>query len=325
MNLLKTLRQLSCATAFALSLTGAASAAYPEKPVTIVVPYSPGGATDSTARIMAQALEKVTGKSFVVENIPGAGTTIGAGRVARAQADGYTLLFGGLSANVLAPEIYKDIASFSPDDFEAIGGVASQPLILVVNNDAAYQTLDDLLKEARQNPGALNFGSPGHGSAPHILSELFLAEAEIEAAHIPFKGAAPAISALIGGDIDFFLDTPTAPMPQVQGKKLRALGITSLESVKGLEKIPTLDSQGLTGFEAATWFGLYAPKETDTDILDSLNEWLNKALENPRVSELMTSAYLYPAPGNRQALNDFTEAERKRWTKIIETKDLQQK
>lgn len=322
----KLVMSLSAAVITSLSVPGTAVAAFPEKPVTIVVPYSPGGATDSTARIMAQALQNITGQTFMVENVPGAGTVIGSSKVAKAPADGYTLLFGGLSANVLAPHIYRNTVTFDPEtDFEPIGRIASQPLILVVNSESKYDGLNDLLEKARKSPGALNFGSPGNGSAPHLISELFLAEAGIEATHIPFKGAAPAISALIGGNIDFLLDTPTAPMPQVEGKRLRALGVTTQESVKGLENIPAMDGQGLEGFEANTWFALYAPKGTDAKTLDMLNGWLNDALENTNVKALMATAYLHPTPGSRQDLETFANAERKRWGQLIDAKKLEGK
>lgn len=322
MNLRKLLTKLSVATVISGALLGTA-AAYPDKPVTIVVPYSPGGATDSTARIMAQALQEVTGVSFIVENVPGAGTTIGAGKVARSEADGYTLLFGGLSANVLAPQIYSDVSNIDAlKAFDPIAGVATQPLILVVNSKSKYQTLGQLLEAARKDPEALNFGSPGHGSAPHLISELFLVEAGIEATHIPFKGAAPAIAALVGGNIDFLLDTPTAPMAQVKAGKLRALGITTTQKLEALKDVPTMDSQGVDGFEANTWFAFFAPEGTDPAVLDQLNAWVNKALENDKVKAQMKSAYLYPTPGSRDDLQQFTIAERARWTKIIEAKGL---
>lgn len=325
MNLRTFLAGFSTAAALLAMLPNAA-AAYPDKPVTIVVPYSPGGATDSTARIMAQALQEETNVSFVVENVPGAGTTIGAGKVAKAPSDGYTLLFGGLSANVLAPQIYRDISSFDPvDAFDPVAGVASQPLILVVNSASKYQTLDQLLQDARQHPGALNFGSPGQGSAPHLISELFLSEAGIEATHVPFKGAAPAIAALIGGNIDFLLDTPTAPVSQIKAGRLRALGVTTKKKIDSLPDVPTMDSQGVTGFEASTWFAFFAPKGTDPEILGTLNGWVNHALENPKVQALMKSAYLTAMPGSRDDLQRLAERERERWAAIIKAKGLQRK
>lgn len=324
MKLNTLLKRIAVPAVMALSLASPSlHAAYPDKPITVVVPYAPGGATDSTARIMAQALQDIADTSFVVENVPGAGTTIGAGRVARAQADGYTLLFGGLSANVLAPQVYRDIIDIDPDTaFEPVGGVASQPFILVVNTESRFQNLGELLEEAHDNPGALNFGSPGQGSAPHLISELFLTEADIEATHIPFKGAAPAMTALIGGNIDFFLDTPTTPMPQVKGDRLRALGISTLEEAEGLEGIPTFDSQGVDGYEASTWFAFYAPKGTDAETLDKINVWINEALARPEVQKQFTQAYLYPMSGDRQALSDFTQSERSRWSTIVDSLDL---
>lgn len=318
-------QKLACVVASAIlsALGTSALAAYPDKPVTIVVPYAPGGATDSTARILAQALQARAGQSFIVENAPGGGTTLGAGKVARASGDGYTLLFGGLSANVLAPQLYSKVINFDPKTaFEPVAQVASQPLILVVNSESSYKTLDDLLTAARAKPGQINFGSPGAGSAPHLISELFLMEAGIEAQHIPFRGAAPSLTALIGGEIDMFMDTPTAPMPHVEGGKLRALGITSREPVAELKGVPTIHEQGVRDFEAYTWFALYAPKGTPPDIMDRLNAWVNEALNDEQVRQQMTRVYLYPAPGTRDALQQYTQAERNRWAQIIETKNL---
>lgn len=319
-------KKLACAVASVLlSATGTGVlAAYPDKPVTIVVPYAPGGATDSTTRILAQALQARAGKSFIVDNAPGGGTTIGAAKVTRAPADGYTFLFGGLSANVLAPQLYSEVISFDPETaFEPVAQVASQPLILVVNSESPYKSLDDLLTAARAKPGQINFGSPGAGSAPHLISELFLMEAGIEAQHIPFRGAAPSLTALIGGEIDIFMDTPTAPMPHVEGGKLRALGVTSKEPVAELNGIPTIHEQGVKDFEAYTWFALYAPTGTPPDILDQVNAWVNEALNDEQVRQQMARVYLYPAPGTRDDLDQYTRQERSRWTQIIKTKNLQ--
>lgn len=314
----------ACAAAILLGVGASAGAAYPDRPVTVVVPYAPGGATDSTARILAQALQVRAGQSFIIENAPGGGTTIGAAKVARSTADGYTLLFGGLSANVLAPQLYSDVIHFDPEAaFEPVGKVASQPLVLVVNSQSPYKTLDQLLSAGRAKPGQINFGSPGAGSAPHLISELFLMEAGVDAQHIPFRGAAPSLTSLIGGEIDMFMDTPTAPMPHVESGKLRALGVTAKNAVAGLEGIPTIHEQGLKDFEAYTWFALYAPKDTPSEILDQLNTWVNEALNDEQVREQMTRVYLYPEPGTREALQQYTQQERDRWAQIIKAKNLQ--
>lgn len=313
------LKKLVAATALSVLAAGSAWA-FPTKPINIVVPYAPGGATDSTARILANALQNVSGNSFIVENVPGAGTTIGANKVAKATADGHTLLFGGLSANVLAPEIYKNVVTFDAKDFEPIVQIAAQPLILVVNSNSAYTSLAELIQTAAAKPGSLNFGSPGNGSAPHLISELFLIAANIQATHIPFKGAAPAMAALMGGEIDFLLDTPTAPMPQVAAGKLKGLGISTTQRAQKLEQIPTMDEQGVKGFEANTWFALFAPKGTPEPVLKTLNEQVNKALQDPEVRARMIDAYLYPAGGSQEDLQRFTDAERTRWTQIIDSK-----
>lgn len=301
-----------------------AQSQYPEHPISVVVPYAPGGGTDSSARIVTNALQELTGNTFIIENIPGAGTTIGANKVAKANPDGYTLLYGGLSANVLAPYIYENVADIDPDAFEPVALVATQPLVLVVNSKSDFEQLEELLEYAAQHPEELNFGSPGQGSAPHLISELFLVEAGVQATHIPFRGAAPALTALLSGDIDFFLDTPTAPIPHINEHKLRALGISSLETLEGLDNISLMSEHGVEGFEATTWFAFFAPKGTSTEILEDLNKWVNEALKKPHVNEQMSAAYLYLAPGSRADLADFVQAERERWTAIIDAKGLKQ-
>lgn len=301
---------------------GSALAEYPERPVTIVVPYAAGGATDASARLMAQALQKQTGGSFVVENVPGAGTTIGAARVARATPDGYTLLWGGLSSNAMAPNLYTKLTFDGLESFAPVSMVASQPYVLFVSANSPIKTVADLLAKAKAQPDAFNFGSPGQGSSPHLMTELFLDAAGIKAQHVPYKGAAPAMTGLLGGEVQMMFDTPTAPLPMFKAGRLRPLAVTSARRLAELPDVPTLQESGLSGLEANTWFALFAPRGTPAAVVTRLNEMTRKALSEPAVLEQFAKAQFTPEPSTPQALAQRVTAESAKWRRIIKDKSI---
>ena len=301
---------------------GAHAAAYPERPVTIVVPYAPGGATDASARLMAQALQKQTGTSFVIENVSGAGTTIGAAKVARAPADGYTLLWGGLTSNVMAPLLYPKLSYDGKTAFAPISMIARQPYVLFVNANSPFKSVADLIKKAASEPDVLNFSSPGQGSSPHLTTELFLNSSKTSVHHIPYRGAAPAMAALLAGDVDMMIDTPTAPLPMFKAGRLLPLAVTSKERLQELPEVPTLHESGLTGFDAYTWFGLFAPKGTPPDVINALNEMASAALKDPAVLEQMKQASFTPAPSTPQQLADAIKADSEKWSLLIKEKNI---
>ena len=301
---------------------GAHAAGYPERTVTIVVPYAPGGATDASARLLAQAFQKQSGSTFVVENIAGAGTTIGAAKVARAAADGYTLLWGGLTSNAMAPHLYAKlpydgIASFSP-----VSQIATQPYVLFVNTRSSFVKLADLMSKARAEPGKLNFSSPGEGSSPHLTTELFLNATGLSMQHVPYKGAAPAMTGLLAGDVDMMVDTPTAPLPMIKAGRLRPLAVTSRQRLPELPEVPTMQESGLPDFEAATWFGLFAPRGTPPEVIATLNRMANNALKEPAVLEQMKQAVFTPAPSTPEQLAEKVKSESAKWSRIIREKNI---
>jgi len=301
---------------------GAHAAGYPERTVTIVVPYAPGGATDASARLLAQAFQKQSGATFVVENIAGAGTTIGAAKVARAAADGYTLLWGGLTSNAMAPHLYAKlpydgIASFSP-----VSQIATQPYVLFVNTRSSFVKLADLMSKARAEPGKLNFSSPGEGSSPHLTTELFLNATGLSMQHVPYKGAAPAMTGLLAGDVDMMVDTPTAPLPMIKAGRLRPLAVTSRQRLPELPEVPTMQESGLPDFEAATWFGLFAPRGTPPEVIATLNRMANNALKEPAVLEQMKQAVFTPAPSTPEQLAEKVKSESAKWSRIIREKNI---
>lgn len=320
-----TISRFLSAAAFALPVVAAApsfAADYPARPVTIVVPYAPGGATDASARLVAQALQKQSGGTFIVENVAGAGTTIGTTRVAKANPDGYTLLWGGLSSHAMAPNLYSKL-TFDPfTSFEPISMIASQPYVLIVNANSPYRTIADLVAKAKAAPGKLNFASPGQGSSPHLTTEMFLDATRISALHIPYKGAAPGMTAMLAGDIDFLVDTPTVPLPMIKTGRARALAVTSTKRLPELPDVPTMQESGLQGFEAYTWFGLFAPRGTPAEVVNSLNKMVNAVLKDPEVLAKMGQAGFAASASTPDELAQTVKKEHTKWGKIIKEKNI---
>ncbi|MDB5852415.1 MAG: hypothetical protein JWR22_456 [Herminiimonas sp.] len=298
------------------------AADYPSRPVSIVVPYAPGGATDFSARLVAQALQKQSGGTFIVENVPGAGTTIGAGKVARAVPDGYTLLWGGLSSNAMAPNLYSKLGFDGIKSFEPISMIATQPYVLIVGAGSPYRTLAELTAKAKAAPGKLNFASPGEGSSPHLTTEMILKATNISAQHVPYKGAAPAMTALIAGDVDFFVDTPTAPLPMIKAGRVRPLAVTSAQRLPELPDVPTMQEAGLAGFEASAWFALFAPRGAPADVVAALNKMVNTVLKDPAVVARMSQASFNVAPSTPTELADTVKSESAKWGKIIKDRNI---
>lgn len=313
------------ATALALSVVAATSsyaAGYPDRTVTIIVPYAPGGATDASARLIAQALQKQSGGTFIVENAPGAGTTIGTAKVARAAPDGYTLLWGGLTSNAMAPHLYSKLSYDGSTSFAPISMIARQPYVLFVNTKSPVRAVSDLVAKAKAEPGKLNFSSPGEGSSPHLTTELFLDATKISVQHVPYKGAAPAMTALLSGEVDMMVDTPTAPLPMFKAGRLRPLAVTSARRLPELPDVPTMQESGLAGFEAYTWFGLFAPRGTPPDIVNTLNKMVNVALKDPSVLAQMDQASFTPAPSTPAQLADAVKSDSAKWGRIIKEKNI---
>jgi len=307
---------------FAFGGSGAYAAGYPERTVTIVVPYAPGGATDASARLLAQAFQKQSGGAFVVENVAGAGTTIGAAKVARAAADGYTLLWGGLTSNAMAPHLYAKLPYDGITSFAPISLIATQPYVLFVNAKSSFGKLGDLTAKAKAEPGKLNFASPGEGSSPHLTTELFLNATHLSMQHVPYKGAAPAMTGLLAGDVDMMIDTPTAPLPMIKAGRLRPLAVTSKQRLPELPEVPTMQESGLADFDAATWFGLFAPRGTPPEVIATLNRMANAALKEPAVLEQMRQASFTPAPSTPEQLADKVKSESAKWSRIIKEKNI---
>jgi tripartite-type tricarboxylate transporter receptor subunit TctC len=270
----------------ALAIVAAnASAAYPEKPITLVVPYTPGGVTDALARAIAKSLSDRIQQPVIVENRPGGGGNIGAGAVARASADGYTLLMGSAATHAINASLYMKMPFDHIKDFAPITLVAEVPNILVVHPSLPVHNVKELIAYAKSNPNQLNFGSSGAGGTIHLSGELFKTMAGVQMTHVPYKGSAPAVTDLLGGHIQLTFDSSV--VPYIKTGKLRALGVTSAKRSSALPDIPTIAEAGLPGYESTAWFGILAPAGTPEPVITKLNHELVAALRDPAVQKWM--------------------------------------
>lgn len=299
-----------------LPLGGMAQPAYPARPVSVVVPYSPGGTTDIIARLAAQYLGASMNKTFVVENKPGASGTIAMGHVARATPDGYTLLSNEMTQTVV-PALFSKL-SFDPiKDLTGVAIIAEAPYVLVVSAKLPVNTLAELVSYAKANPGKVNFASGGAGSGPHIAGELLKSVAGIEMTHIAYKGSGPAVQDLMGGQVDLFITTPAGVVSQIQSGRLKGIAVTSKQRLSSMPNIPTAAESGLKGYELDSWFALYAPAGTPADIVQLLNAEVGRILasaETRRKAEDSGTAVELMTPVQ---LGEFTRKELDYWGRVI--------
>ena len=265
----------------------AAAQAWPAKPLRIVVNFPPGGAADVIARAVAPGLGEALGQQVVIENRPGAGGNIGADAVAKVPADGYTLLMSSGGTVSINPHIYAKMSYDPVKDLQPVAAAARVLVFLVVRPELPVKNVAEFVAYARANPGRLSFGSPGNGSSPHLAAEMFKRDTKTFMVHIPYRGAAPALTDLLGGQIDFMFD-PGIGLQHVRSGKLRLLGIGSPKRSPLFPDAPTLDEAGLKGFDADSWFGFYAPAGVPQDIITRLNREINRILQTPAVKDRIT-------------------------------------
>lgn len=284
--------------ALAFTAPGWAAKPYPERPVTLVVGYAAGGATDIVARLVAKALTDQLGQTIVVENKTGANSNIGAEIVSRAAPDGYTLYVGSI-ANTINRTLYSKLNYDFIKDFKPIGLLATIPNILVVNPKLPVKTVPEYLAYAKANPGKLTCASSGSGSSIHLSCELFKMQTGTDILHVPYRGSGPAVADLLGGQVDSMFDNLPSSLPHVQAGKLRAIGVTSPQRLPAVPDVPTLAESGLPGFDVESWFGLMAPAGTPQPVIERLNQALNKALADPAlVASYKQSGFYAPQPPN---------------------------
>ncbi len=312
-------RAVLCA-ALALCLASGVAAAntlVSRQPVRIVVPYAAGGSTDVIARLVAKALTDELGQTFFVENKPGAGGAIAHDMVSKAPADGTTLLFSAAGPLTVTPHTQSRVNYRPLDDFAPIKLIATSPLVLIVNPKVPAKSVQELIALARKDPGKMNYGSFGYGSAAHLTGELFKLRNKLEIMHVPFKGSSPALTGLIGGEVDLMFDVLVTALPHIQAGTLRALAVTSAHRSSLAPDLPTMTEAGVANFEAGTWFGLLARSGTSQDIIDRLSAALDKSLANPEFRSGLTTQGAEVAGGSPAQFNSFFRAEFDKWGTVV--------
>jgi tripartite-type tricarboxylate transporter receptor subunit TctC len=304
----------SAAALFAASAP--TQAAYPDKPVRIVVGFTAGGTTDVIARIMAKELTESLHQSFVIENKPGAGSNIGAEYVARAAPDGYTLYFVAVTS-AINQTLYSKLNFDLVKDFAPIALAAKVPNVLVVNPQLPVKSVKELVDYAKAHPGKLAFASSGSGTSIHMAGELFKLQAGVDVLHVPYKGSAPALTDLIGGQVQFMFDNMPSSWPHVQSGKLRALAVTTKERSPTAPKLPTMAESGFPTFDVSSWFGLIAPKGTPPEVIKTLNAAMLKALDKKEVKDAFDNLGAVPAKTSPEQFGEFIQSEVKTWATVV--------
>jgi tripartite-type tricarboxylate transporter receptor subunit TctC len=291
---------------------------YPERPVTLVAPWPPGGIVDNLCRLLAAKLAEELGKPVIVENRPGAGSIIGTTAAARASADGYTLLMAGSTALAVNPSVHKKLPYDPQHDFVPVALVAQIPFVLVVTPSFPAYSLADLISYVKRRPQQLSYGSFGSGSPAHLFMEMFKGQARLDLVHVPYRGMSAALNDLIGGHLPIMLVDPSAALPLVQAGKLRALAVTSLSRLTSAPEVPTFSEAALPGFEAVGWSMLVAPAKTPAAITERLHAAMTKILTSPDVHQAILKFGVAPAVSpSTDTLQSYVASEITRWEQIV--------
>lgn len=298
-----------------LSGHSASADVWPSKPVTLVVPFAPGGTTDILGRAVAHRLSEALHKPVIVDNRPGAGGTVAAAAVAHAPADGYTLLLATV-AHAMAPGIYKKLPYDFTRDFDPVGLVALTPNVLIINPAVPVKSVSEFIAYIKAHPGTVNYGSAGIGSTEHLSGELFRSMIGVDLSHVPYKGGAPMMTDLIGGQIQMAIETSPSAMPHVKSGAVRALAVTTPQRSSAYPQLPTLAESGLKGFEVTTWYALMAPHGTPADIQTRLGQELAKALHQPDVQKRLDEQGVTPGDMDANKLSGFIRSETAKWIQV---------
>lgn len=296
--------------------------AWPSKPVTLVVPFPPGGSTDSIARAIGPKLQEKFGQTFVVDNKAGATGTIGAGQVKRAPADGYTFLVTSLGPLVIAPHLIKNVPYDPGKDFDLLTVAVQAPNVLVVPATSAHKSVADVIAWHKANPGRMSFASSGNGSSDHLTAELFWLQTGTSGTHVPYKGGAPAISDLLGGQVDASFQNVNAVLQHISAGKLRALAVTGDKRSPVLPNVPTLGEAGVKGADVYSWQAVIAPKGLPADVRAKVHEGIVAALNDPKIKQQFAALGFETVANTPEQFAAFQQAENARWKHLIETRKI---
>lgn len=311
------LNRAALVVVLALTAVGASAQTYPTKPIRLVVPFPAGGTTDILAREVGQRLSVSLGQPVVIDNRPGAAGNIGSDLVAKSAADGYTLLMCTVSTHAINPNLYAKLPYDHVKDFAPVILVAGVPNVLEVTPTLPVNSVADLIKLAKENPGQINFASSGSGTSIHLSGELFKTMAGVDMTHVPYKGSAPALTDLIAGHVQVMFDNLPSSLPQIKAGKLRAIAVTSGQRAPALPSVPTIAESGLPGFEASSWFGIVAPAGTPPTVIARLNADVNQWLQSPEAKEKLLAQGAVAAGGSPEQFAAHIRAETEKWARVV--------
>ena len=318
-----TLPRCCGALTLALAVTAAsAQASYPSKPLKLVVPYAAGGSTDQLARAIAEPLGRALGQPVVVENKPGGNTIIGADAVAKAPADGHTLFMGSSASLAVNPLLYSRLPYNPKTDFAGVSMLAASPLVMVVPADLPATSVKAFVDLAKAKPGSLNFASVGNGNPLHLAGELFKVATGVDMTHVPYNGSAPALTALLGSQVQVMFDVVLTSHPHIKSGKLRALALTGTKRLALLPGVPTVAESGYPGYEAGIWFAMVVPKATPADIVARLNAEVNRVLKLPEMKARFDTLALELIPSTPEEVGLYSLREQARWARLIREKGI---
>jgi len=312
----RTLQRLLLASIVAVA-TSVSAQSYPTRPIRLVVPFPAGGTTDILAREAGERLSATLGQPVVVDNRPGAGGNIGADLVAKSAADGYTLLMATVGTHAINPSLYSKMPYDHIKDFAPVVLVAGVPNVLEVTSSLPVNSVADLIKLAKEKPGQLNFASSGNGTSIHLSGELFKSMAGVDMTHVPYKGSAPALVDLVGGQVQLMFDNLPSSLPQIKAGKLRAIAVTSAQRAPALPNVPTIAESGLPGYEASSWFGIVAPAGTPPAVINRINAEINQWLRAPETAEKLLAQGAIAAGGSPEQFAAHIRAETDKWAKVV--------
>jgi len=323
-SMFNTLRRLGSRAGFlcaALALAAnAAVAAYPDKPIRLVVPFAPGGGTDLIARTLGAGMSTELGQQVIIDNKPGAGTIIGTDAVAKSAPDGYTIVIASF-AHAVNPSLMPKLPYAHDKAFTPITLIGRGPNVLVVRADSPFKSVADIVAAAKANPGKLNYASQGNGTSAHLAGELFTNLAKVDMVHVPYRGAGPAITDLLGGQVDMIFGTAAAVSTMVDSGKLRALAVTTAQASAAFKGVPTVAAT-VPGYAVESWYGLYAPAGTPVDVIQKLNAAAKKAAHNPEFSKKVEQEGVAVIASDPAELDRYVKAEEQRWRKVVKENNI---
>lgn len=321
--MINTPRRLLLSALCALPLISAAQGSYPNQPIKVIVPFPPGGGSDIVARLLTDKMRVATNWTFVIDNKAGAGGQIGMTAVAKSKPDGYTIGIGQTASIAISPALYPKMPYDAAKEFVPIAMIAQQPVVLVVRAESPYKTLAELVAAAKASPDKLTMASPGNGTVGHMTGVLFNRQAGMQTVHVPYKGASPAATDLLGGQVDYYFATPQNIAPFVKAGKLRALAVSSRQRIPMLPDTPTIAESGYKGFDTSDWKMLVAPAGTPADIVKRIHAEVEKALAKPDTIAQLLAEGSVPMNGTPQQAMQFLKAEQTRWRTLVREANVQ--